>query len=1031
MPGVLLNRMESNGVNGIGKQAASAGDARHPGKQKTHAPTNGIAHSSYPTPNGASPVASLGSLPPELRHLDCGLPLGTLIERVAELCHRGVEDMVLSLEKRPLPMATGMPLYTGNKPDVNQQKKKELMEVVNKHRTKFVKLMVLIQWSEQAAKQMGQMIDIKTWFQELQECYDNSAKELAVIKKGLQTLKIQSPDMETALAVLSTGKVPWMTDIGFLPSPPLKAKRMLKVLNTLDTMLNIRLVVHENLIPQLRSYRIANGRATFSFPSEFELDVYITGEDPALPFYFLDVRFLFNPAPQIADGFLRNEIEFKLNAILAENGLRGACDFIHSFILTHKISVLKRQAIELSRGNWASSLHIEQVHRVLVVQYWTESPQPRSWLEIGIDSGKKGPRRLASDKDAITSFLKVRWMRNGKEVPDMAIPIELKELSFEQLLNRVVALHVGYMLQATYANLENIKAALPTPARETMSSTLTGSETDPADHTFTCQIGSHPPVTLTIDGVTGRPVIIPANAVSSLAQSELENQKDPANMHMVLKRYLAYDIQDSIRRQAERSGWKLMKIAVNEEDVKAKMGVDVLRHGFYHAQGWKEMRWYIAYSVTLSGESWWAAEVQVFSDRCDRDDANNASSNYISDAHRITECKRLPTRNIGGLEPPLSSHNFANIANFAGRAISFWEADKCLIRLNVPCGIRWVLHNQERHVDELMEPSNSRRLPALCVRLSSLLKDFAYNDQFAADMLQISYLGFDKDLGEVKLLAKGVMRKPARLREILQRTRNDDLWLSSTGIFSLQLRTGLGTSCINRLIAQLRTMGRVCKVADVLKECGLKCKDISLSRVVFIYANDLEMELKFTGNETTPVQLAIKPENPHRRIGRLLETVVNAGSEGFRNLTTALRVTLSLVSTFDTISLRHLSSIPDMPVYHARNSDHFRVSYPNPPCAFEIRLKLTKNKLEWIIQEPITSTQREGRAKTWPTLNDNIMEIFKSVGNGWSGMNSMIVTDVEAVGEVLLRLDEVVRGCMKMEPASLTAADDSNVISVD
>ncbi|QDS71390.1 hypothetical protein FKW77_002900 [Venturia effusa] len=1005
MPGVLLNRMESNGVNGngngngMGKQATSAGDVKHPGKQKPYALTNGDTHSPYPTPNGVSPVASLRSLPPELRHLDCGL---------------GVEDVVLSLEKRPLPMVNGMPPYTGNKPDVNQQKKKELMEIVNKHRTRFVKLMVLIQWSEQAAKQMGQMIDIKTWLQELQECYDNAATDLAVMKKDLQPLKIRSPDMETALAVLSTGKVPWMTDIGFLPSPPLKAKRMLKVLNTLDTMLNIRLVVHENLIPQLRNYRIANGRATFSFPSEFELDVYITGEDPALPFYFLDVRFLFHPAPQIADGFLRNEIEFKLNAILAENGLRGACDFIHSFILTHKLSILKRQAVELSRGNWASSLHIEQVHRVLVVQYWTESPQSKSWVEIGIDSGKKNGRRILSDKDAITSALKVRWMRNGKEVPDSNIPVELKEISFERLINRVVALHVGHILQSTHAELENIKAALPAHAREAMCSALTYSET-PADVTLTCRIGNHQPVTITIDGIIGRPVISPANAVAFLAQSDLENQKDLGNMHMILTRYLAYDIQDSIYRQAGRSGWKMMRIAVSEEDVKAKLGADVLRHGFCHAQGWKAKNWYIAYSITLSGESWWAAEID-----------------YVSDVYRLTDCRRLPTKSISGVEPPLSSESLRKIANFAMRSISLWEAHKSLARLNVPCAPRWMLYNQEGYADSPMEQYNSRTLPALCVRFSSLLKDFTYQDQFAADLLQISYLGFDTTLGTVRLQAKGMMRHPARLREILHRTRNDDLWLTSSGSFSLHLETGLGTSCVNRLVAQLRTMGRVCNFADVLKQRGLDCKDISLSRVVFTYANDLEMELKFTGNEIAPVKLAIKPDNPHRRIGRLLETVVNAGPDGFRNLTTALGFTLPLLRAFDAIGLRHVSSAaPDGPVIHARNPDHFRLSYSNPPCYFEIRLKLTGDDLEWIIQEPITTAQREERAKIYPTLDASILELFKSVGDGWSGMSSMIVAGVKAVEEPLLRLDEVVSACRKMEPAAATAEDGPTVISVD
>lgn len=201
---------------------------------------------------------------------------------------------------------------------------------------------------------------------------------------------------------------------------------------------------------------------------------------------------------------------------------------------------------------------------------------------------------------------------------------------------------------------------------------------------------------------------------------------------------------------------------------------------------------------------------------------------------------------------------------------------------------------------------------------------------------------------------------------------------------------------------------------------------------MFTYANDLEMELLFTGNETTPVKLAIKPDNPHRRIGPLLEAVVNDGPHGFKNLTTALMFTLPLLSAFDTIGLRHVTSAAsDQPVIHARNPDHFRLSYPNPPCTFEIRMKLTKDKLEWIVQEPITPAQREERAKTYPTLNGTIMELFKSVGDGWSGMSSMIVADVKTVGVPLLQLDEIITGCKRTEPASEMGSDAPTAIMVD
>jgi mediator of RNA polymerase II transcription subunit 14 len=356
------------------------------------------------------------------------------------------------------------------------------------------------------------------------------------------------------------------------------------------------------------------------------------------------------------------------------------------------------------------------------------------------------------------------------------------------------------------------------------------------------------------------------------------------------------------------------------------------------------------------------------------------------------------------------------IQHFAVRAISIWETNKSLVRLNVPSSIRHVEYGDEDDDSQ----STPKTLPALCVRFTSLLKEFTGKDQFAADLLQISYLGFDTDVGTVKLLAKGMMRKPGRLKEILQRTRDDDVAFNASGSFSLVLQTGLGKSCVDRLVAQLRTIGRLCNFADVLKQRGLECKEVSLSRVVFMYATDLKAELRFTGNDDSPIKLVIPSDNPHRRIASLLEAIVNSGPDGFRNFTTTLHFTLPLLTAFNTIDDRHLSSMGNLPILHSRNVDHFRLSYSNPPCAFEFKLKQTKDVLEWLIQEPISSQAREERARTYPTFNDKIKELFKSVGEGWTGKNSMIVSRVESIGDPLLRLDDVVRDCSKTESAPVS-----------
>jgi mediator of RNA polymerase II transcription subunit 14 len=361
------------------------------------------------------------------------------------------------------------------------------------------------------------------------------------------------------------------------------------------------------------------------------------------------------------------------------------------------------------------------------------------------------------------------------------------------------------------------------------------------------------------------------------------------------------------------------------------------------------------------------------------------------------------------------------IQNLAARVVAYCEANRALVKLNVPSAIR---HIPFKHADlsaqELINmPARCtpKTLPALCVRFTSLLKDFTGKNQFAADLLQIAYIGFDTDVGTVKLLAKGMMRKPGRLKEILERTHDDDVAFNASGSFSLVLQTGLGKSCVDRLVAQLRTIGRLCNFADVLKQRGLECKEISLSRVVFTYSEGLKVELRFTGNDDTPIKLVIPSDNPHRRIASLLEAIVNSGSDGFKDFTKALQFTLPLLSAFDNIESRHLSSTLNIPAMHPRNVDHFRLVYSNPPCGFEFKLKRTRDVSEWVIQESVSPPVREERAKTYPTFNEKIKELFTSAGAGWTGKSSMIVADVLAIGEPLLKLDDIAKECFKSESA--------------
>jgi mediator of RNA polymerase II transcription subunit 14 len=416
---------------------------------------------------------------------------------------------------------------------------------------------------------------------------------------------------------------------------------------------------------------------------------------------------------------------------------------------------------------------------------------------------------------------------------------------------------------------------------------------------------------------------------------------------------------------------------------------------------------------------------------------------------RIKSCRLLPTANPDGTQPPLTPNLLQKIQHFAARAISYSEAEKALRQRHVDRSVRFVpykpqdiIHDTETIPDQ--NPETEITLPALCIRFSQLLRDFSGTDQFAAELLQLHYLGFDTNIGDVKLVAKGVMRRAERLPSILSQTRDNDVAFNDGGSFALVLRTGLGTSCVDRLVAQLQTIGRVTDFADVLKKRGLECNEISLSRIVFTYAENLSVEILFNAKDSSKITLKLSNDNPHRRILVQLQEILNNPNAGFRDFVTALAFSLPLLRAFEAIEAHHLLStnISTRPSIHIRNVDSFRLSYPYPRCAFDIKIRRARDDQEWQITEymPLSDPRGE-RADTAPAFATALKTLFRQVGKGWTGMHSSIMATNDGAEVTLLALDAVVRSFMPgttsppspgaSSAAAMAARKDREVITLD
>jgi mediator of RNA polymerase II transcription subunit 14 len=389
---------------------------------------------------------------------------------------------------------------------------------------------------------------------------------------------------------------------------------MLSTLQDMNVQLHIRLTLHEDLPHYLRNWKCANGRATFTFPGEFEFDVTISEEDPSVQLWFVDLRFLFNPSFIIPDGEFRVRLHAGADNALAQSGIPGCAQFLRNFVLTHQITVLRTQAATLMRGAWASVLKVDQIHRSLIVQYWLDSPFSKSWIELGISSGKSNKRLLPGRVEL--PRITTRWKRYGEDAPPNALDLQLTNLSMSSILRRATAIHGTHLLRTAHSALTSL--AGPTSP---LTLTLHHSTDEPADCSLSLRLGRHGTlVTFAIEPFSGRLTLQPATPLSQRAEAEL-NRRDAtlrnpiAEVPGILERFVCIDIIGRIEVLAHLAGWEgIRDVRVSPDVLRATFGPAV-RAAWFKPAAWQvasaedDAGWCIALVVSLTGLRWWAVQL--------------------------------------------------------------------------------------------------------------------------------------------------------------------------------------------------------------------------------------------------------------------------------------------------------------------------------------------------------------------------------------------------------------------------------------
>lgn len=389
----------------------------------------------------------------------------------------------------------------------------------------------------------------------------------------------------------------------------MRAEELLKTLKNLNTLLSIRLNLHEydRIPPQFKDFSIKSGRVTFRVSGEFEVDLTIADENPETQFWFIDFRFLFSPTLSQLPENLRYIIENRVNVALEKDGLVGCYKFLHELVLTHKISELRRQAIELSRGRWIDTLKVEPLHRALSIQYWVDrygKDGPRSWIILGVHSGRRADGRPNHNA---TSYISIRWFRESKEVKDHELKLELTKLSAESLMQSVISRHVSYILESTYSKL----CTKPLFSNRELSISFRPIDAALRRPELNVQLTRHHKILITIEPITGRFAISPTSRLASQVEWKLNNQtKDPAtNAHDFIENLRCVTVSEEAISRALTVGWQPSRIiGLKKEELKPIVPRDTLQLSWFKMAGWGD-EWVVALSSSMSGERWWLIEM--------------------------------------------------------------------------------------------------------------------------------------------------------------------------------------------------------------------------------------------------------------------------------------------------------------------------------------------------------------------------------------------------------------------------------------
>lgn len=939
----------------------------------------------------------VGQLPPEIKHVTFGyVRFSSLISRLVQETFNDLTEVISDMSDMPVVHPNQSTPHNhvnqqsngnGDTSQANVQKKLRMLHFASDRRAQFIKLMILSRWARQV-EAVSRLIDLNFWLSNQIGQYSECCAWLGELKRRLVPLKEPNPDIKTALEVLSLGKASWLPDLDYLPPEPLDSENLVNALRRINTLLSIRLNLQENVPSVFRNYSIASGRVTFHVTGEFEVDLSIAEESPSSQLYFVDFRFAFSPTlTELSAGRLRDEIEGRANEVLKHGGLQGLFDFLHSFVLTHQLLVLRNQAYELANGHWSECLQIEAVHRSVVVQYWSNRPGGKNWIEIGLKRGEE-VQLSHSSRSQWMSHIALRWFRNGKEVDNVPVEMKLGELSLLDVLKQIVAQHTNYVFQEMAAKLNETSLY----SGGFMRCKHNSSTTEPLDVSLLVQLTTSKAIKVVQEPVSGRFAVLPASHLNSRAEYELNRLASPAiEGASSLAHLRSIASQEEIDASARTMGWEPVRsLNPSQETMRRLFPKDTQRTRFFRRQAWS-VDWILAFATGLDGDSWWIVELL--------DKATSVESATLSSAlgTRLRAAYKVASTDPHLLATDPSHTALAQIERNAAGMISQYNDTRHLSASKIPHKVqlsaRSSMANQTPTI--LFRFPGKRAPPLISTPSSSSMP-------WANEMVRLDYRGLDSSNTSAIHLVSARMQKPVFNIKDLISAIPSIFFHHASGALTFQILAKVGETNIPNITRRLSAIGLLVDVVSTLQFHRLIFQRASLTHVEFLY-NKVPSPLKATIHfpPDKPMHVSLAKPNPHLRI--IDHLTARLKSQGLASVIGVMRMTLPLVRALATIESVHGNGGVEV-LTHSEQWYQVRYSAPYPKGGFDVRLRQRRDDFKWLVPESSIKKINTGNE----AFEEGVKGILRGKGDGWRGMTSGgIVADFQGVENLVVRLDAI------------------------